>query len=48
MVWEYRWLITWIAIMTVLTGIGVAVGLARYDECRRVHPQWYCVTEMSR
>ena len=31
-----------------LVAIGTVVAIARYHECRRYHPAWYCYLEMGR
>lgn len=28
-----------------LLGLGIVVWYERMQECRRVHPLWYCVSE---
>lgn len=32
------------AVVAAILGAAAALGLARYEECRRVHPAWYCLT----
>lgn len=35
--------IMWAIVLTVVTGgLGIAYGIASWEECRRFHPAWYC------
>lgn len=30
-------------VVLVIMGLAIGCGVARYRECRRVHPVWYCI-----
>jgi hypothetical protein len=32
-----------VALFVVLMALSVACGVQRYNECRRIHPWWYCM-----
>lgn len=32
-----------ILFVLALMGLSISCGVMRYNECRRVHPVWYCL-----
>lgn len=34
-----------IILVVALLALGISCGVMRYNECRRVHPWWYCMGE---
>ena len=34
-----------IGLAAAVLAIGAILGYARFNECRRVHPLWYCMSD---